>query len=26
VYGWPRTETFLEAVLKQCRERGQFQN
>ena len=26
VYGWPRTETFLEAVLKQCRERGQFRN
>lgn len=26
VYGWPRTENFLEAVLKQCRERGQFRN
>jgi hypothetical protein len=26
VYGWPRTETFLEAVLNQCRERGQFRN
>jgi uncharacterized RDD family membrane protein YckC len=24
IYGWPRTENFLEAVLKQCRERGQF--
>jgi uncharacterized RDD family membrane protein YckC len=24
VYGWPRTENFLEAVLKQCRERSQF--
>ena len=24
VYGWPRTENFLEAVLQQCRERGQF--
>lgn len=26
VYGWPRTENFLEAVLQQCRERGQFRN
>jgi uncharacterized RDD family membrane protein YckC len=26
VYGWPRTENFLEAVLQQCRQRGQFRN
>lgn len=26
IYGWPRTENFLEAVLKQCRERGQFRH
>jgi uncharacterized RDD family membrane protein YckC len=26
VYGWPRTENFLEAVLQQCRERGQFRS
>jgi uncharacterized RDD family membrane protein YckC len=26
VYGWPRTENFLEAVLQQCRERDQFRN
>jgi hypothetical protein len=24
VYGWPRTENFVEAVLQQCREPGQF--
>lgn len=26
VYGWPRTENFLEAVLQQCRERGHFRS
>jgi uncharacterized RDD family membrane protein YckC len=26
VYGWPRTENFLEAVLQQCRSTGQFRN
>jgi len=26
VYGWPRTENFIETVLQQCRERGQFRN
>ncbi len=26
VYGWPRTENLIEAVLQQCRERGQFRN
>ena len=24
IYGWPRTENFLVAVFRQCRERGQF--
>jgi len=26
VYGWPRTENFIETVLQQCRERRQFRN
>jgi uncharacterized RDD family membrane protein YckC len=26
IYGWPRTENFLEAVLEQCRSTGRFRN
>jgi hypothetical protein len=26
VYGWPRNEKFLEAVLQQCRDTGRFRS